>query len=109
MKIVEVVSGGVSAVEVGVTGQTVVYSEMVSVVTDPTGQFVIVGWQEVIVYLVVVYTVEVVYCVDKLLEGNDAIKVVESSVEPLPDLERVPVPVEVNCESEKLLKVVIEA
>jgi hypothetical protein len=36
----------------------VVYKLMVSVVTCPTGQFVTVGAQEVMVYVVVAYTVE---------------------------------------------------
>jgi len=44
-----------------VTGQTVVYSETMSVVTWPTGQLVTVGAQEVTVYTEVAYTVEVVY------------------------------------------------
>jgi len=44
------------------TGQTVVYKEIISVVTDPNkaGQLVIVGAQLVIVYTEVAYTVEVV-------------------------------------------------
>jgi len=40
----------------------------VSVVTDPilAGQSVIVGTHEVIVYIVVLYTVDVVYCVTEV-------------------------------------------
>ena len=41
-------------VSVAVTGHTVVYNEMISVVTWPTGQFVTVGAQDVIVYTLVV-------------------------------------------------------
>jgi hypothetical protein len=40
-------------VSVAVTGQIVVYKEMMSVVTRPTGQFVIVGAQDVMVYTLV--------------------------------------------------------
>lgn len=45
---------------VAVTGQMVVYRAIVLVTTDPTGQFVTVGAQLVIVWTEVVYTVEVV-------------------------------------------------
>lgn len=53
------------AVSVAVTGHTVVYKAIVSVVTLPilAGQLVTVGAQDVIVYTEVVYTVLVVYCV----------------------------------------------
>lgn len=47
---------------VGVTGQTVVYHGMVSVVTLPTGQLVTLAGHLVMVYVVVVYTVLVVSC-----------------------------------------------
>lgn len=50
-----------TGVEVGETteGQTVVYATFVAVVVLPIGQSVTVEWQEVIVSVVVVYTVEV--------------------------------------------------
>jgi len=46
---------------VGVTGQYVVYRLMVSVVTEPYGQLVTVDAQLEIVYVFVVYIVEIVY------------------------------------------------
>ena len=67
--------GGEAAEDVGlvlpplpsdsVTGHTVVYRSMVSVVTCPSfaGQLVTVGAQDVMVYVLVSRTVEVVYCV----------------------------------------------
>jgi hypothetical protein len=42
------------------TGQTVVYMEIVSVVVLPIGQSVTVGWHDVMVYVIVVYTVSAV-------------------------------------------------
>lgn len=61
--VVDVVSSGPEPDSV--TGQIVVYSSIVSVVTFPilAGQFVTVAAHEVIVYVVVAKTVEVVYCV----------------------------------------------
>lgn len=44
----------------GDTGQTVVYSGIVSVVTEPTGQFVMLLAHEVMVYVKVAKTVDVV-------------------------------------------------
>lgn len=51
-----------AGVSVAATGQTVVYKEMISVVTDPilAGQSVTVAAQDVIVYTLVLKTVEVV-------------------------------------------------
>jgi len=46
---------------VGVTGQYVVYRLMVSVVTEPYGQLVTIDAQLEIVYVFVVYIVEIVY------------------------------------------------
>jgi len=57
---------------VAVTGQIVVYKEMISVVTCPTWQFVTVGAQDVTVWIYVVYTVEVVYGVVSAPPGLDA-------------------------------------
>jgi len=54
--------GAAPPVSVAVTGHTVVYRLMTSVVTEPSlaGQLVTVGAQDVTVYTVVLYTVEVV-------------------------------------------------
>lgn len=52
---------GTEGTSVSVTGQMVVDTATVTVVTDPTGQFVTVGAQLRIVETCVVYTVEVVY------------------------------------------------
>lgn len=57
-------------VSAAVTGQTVVETAMVSVVTDPTGQLVTVGAQLVIVYTDVAYTVDVV--IDVVGTGDEA-------------------------------------
>ena len=56
---------GVAAGVSSVTGQTVVYILIISVVTWPSleGQSVTLGAQDVIVYTEVAYTVEVVYLV----------------------------------------------
>ena len=58
MNIVDTLSGASSVVDAatgfGVTGQMVVYNEIVSIVTWPIGQFVIVLWHDVIVYSTVV-------------------------------------------------------
>lgn len=64
-----VVVGAGGAGEDGETGQTVVYREMVSVVSFPTlaGQSVTSGAQEVTVYVVVAQTVEVVYSALEML------------------------------------------
>jgi len=55
------------------TGQTVVYRAIVSVVTFPilAGQLVTSGAQEVTMYTLVVYTVEVVYFVTEDDEDGD--------------------------------------
>lgn len=66
-----VVSGGEFSLSVPVTGHTVVYRAIVSVVTDPTGQSVIVGAQDVIVLTFVAKIVDVVYSVVLVLvEGS---------------------------------------
>lgn len=49
------------------TGQTVVYKGMVTVVTLPMGQLVMVGLQLVMVWMAVVYTVEVVISTDEVV------------------------------------------
>jgi hypothetical protein len=64
--------GGLEPLEVPVTGQTVVYKGIVSVTTLPTGQLGTEGGHLVMVWTVVVNTVEVVNSVteaDKVTEG----------------------------------------
>jgi len=78
---------------VAVTGQTVVYRLMISVVTWPlAGQLVTVAAQEVMVYTLVVYTVEVVYSVLELeLEPLEVTLVVDTVPDSVLDFDTVPV------------------
>jgi len=66
-----------------VTGQTVVYKTMVSVVVEPilAGQSVTVAAQEVIVYTEVVYAVDVVYWVVVISEVVELIAAVVEVLE----------------------------
>lgn len=64
----------------GSAGHTVVYTDIVSVVTWPIGQFTTVDGQAVIVYVIVVYTVEVVQVgagvIGQTVVYNDMVSVV---------------------------------
>jgi len=79
--------GADDVVGIAVTGQTVVYRSISSVVTWPrrAGQLVMVGAQEVMVYVIVVRTVLVVSSglLEDVVMGDDA--VVELGLPPLDD------------------------
>lgn len=65
-KVVVVVPESVSVSISVVTGQVVVYSELVTTVVEPMWHFEWVGGQEVMVYVILVQTVVVVYFVEVL-------------------------------------------